>query len=143
MHASTFSLLIRSIVFFVILTFASFAPASPAAAQVSAPLPVLTSVTSAVNPPALVIRGEGFTPGGNVFLAIYDPSGEPSHVTRWTTASEPTFDMLGHDDPSLGYRPGGVVVEAFEHPCSPHINIGAYDEAKRTWTTIVDVVATC
>lgn len=142
MNVRTVSLLIRIAVLFIITTFSPLAPASPAA-QVTTPLPVLSSVASTVDPGAIEVRGEGFIAGGKVFIAVLDPWGERSSETRWTTASEPTFDMLGHDDPALGYRPGGVVFEAFEHLCGQQVMVRAYDQATRSWSNVVDIAAGC
>jgi hypothetical protein len=143
MNVTTLSLLIRSTVLFGIIAFSSLAPASPAAAQVSAPLPVLSSVVTIVEPGAIQVLGEGFTAGGEVFIAVLDPWGERSYETRWTTASEPTFDMQGHDDPALGYRPGGQVGEAFEHLCGQQVMVRAYDQATSAWSNVVDIVGAC
>ncbi len=143
MNVNALSLLIRSTVLFVIIAFSSLPPASPVAAQVTTPLPVLSSVASPVDPAAIEIRGEGFTAGTEVFIAVLDPWGERFYETRWTSASEPTFDMLGHDDPALGYRPGGVVFEAFEHLCGQQVMVRAYDQATSAWSNVVDIVAGC
>jgi hypothetical protein len=51
--------------------------------------------------------------------------------------------MLGHDDPALGYRPGGVVFEAFENLCGGQVMIRAYDQATRSWTNVLDIVTAC
>ena len=143
MHATRFSFLIRTSVLFVIVAFSSLAPASPAAAQAIAPLPVLTSVVIAVEPASIQVRGEGFTIGGDVFIAVLDPWGERSYENRWTTASDPTFDMFGHDDPALGFRPGGVVFESFEHICGQQVMVRAFDQATLSWSNVVDVVGEC
>lgn len=135
--------LIRIAVLFVIIVLSPLTPASPAAAQVTTPLPVLSSVASTVDSGAIQVRGEQFTAGGKVFIAVLDPWGERFYETRWTTASEPTFDMLGHDDPALGYRPGGVVFEAFEHLCGQQVMVRAYDQATRSWSNVVDIAAGC
>jgi hypothetical protein len=143
MHANTLSLVIRSTVFFVLIALSSLAPASPATAQVTAPLPILSSIASAVDPDTIQVRGEGFTAGGEVFIAVLDPWGERSYETRWTTASEPVFDMLGHDDPALGYRPGGLVFESFDQLCGQQVMVRAYDQATGSWSNVVDIVDAC
>ena len=143
MHARSLSIVIRSTVLFVIIAMSALAPSSPATAQVAAPLPVLASVASAVDPGTVQVRGEGFTVGGEVFIAIHDPWGERSYDTRWTTASNVTFDMLGHDDPNLGYRPGGVIFESFEYLCGQQVMVRAYDQATRSWSNVVDIVGAC
>lgn len=143
MNASTLSVFIRGTVLFVIIALSAMAPASHTTAQTGDSLPVLASIASAVEPATIQVQGEGFTAGGEVFIAVLDPWGERSYETRWTTASELTFDMLGHDDPALGYRPGGVVFEAFEHLCGQQVMVRAYDQAARTWSNVVDIAAGC
>ena len=143
MHAKTLSIVVRRTILFVILAFSAVVPSARATAQVAAPLPVLSSIASAVDPATIQVRGEGFTVGGDVFIAIHDPWGERSYDTRWTTASEPRFDMLGHDDPALGYRPGGVVVESFQRLCGQQVMVRAYDEATRLWSNVVDIAGAC
>jgi len=141
MYANILSLLIRSTVVFVLIVFASIAPA---AAQVLVPLPVLTNVVvGSGTADAILVTGQGFTAGGDVFIAVHDPWGERSYETRWSTASEPIFDMLGHDDPTLGYRPGGQVREAFEHLCGQQVMVRAYDQATRSWSNVIDVASAC
>jgi hypothetical protein len=143
MHANALSTFIRSTVLLVILAFSALAPSAPATAQVAGTLPVLTKAAVSPQPAAIVVIGEGFTAGGDVFIAIHDPWGERSYETRWTTASEPVLDMYGRRDPVLGYRPGGVVVESFEHLCGQQVMVRAYDQATRTWSNVVDIVAAC
>ncbi len=143
MFARSLPIHIRRAVLLVIIAISSLAPGLPATAQVNAPLPVLSSIASAIDPAAIQVRGEGFTAGGEVFIAIHDPWGERSYETRWTTASEPTFDMLGHDDPALGYRPGGVVFESFANLCGQQVMVRAYDQDTRSWTNVVDIESAC
>jgi hypothetical protein len=126
------------------LVFSSLSAPTGSVAQTAPPPPVLlNSVVGFGAPDAILVRGEGFTEGGEVFFAILDPLGERSYETRWTTASEPTFDMLGHDDPALGYRPGGAVLEWFENLCGQQVMIRAYDQATTTWTNVIDVTSAC
>jgi hypothetical protein len=119
-------------------------PAADFIARQGAALPVLTSVDAFGDGQGLVVvRGQHFTPGGDVFIAIHDPWAERSHETRWTTASETTFDMLGHDDPDLGFRPGGVVNESFDRLCGQQLMVRAYDQATDTWSNLLDVESAC
>jgi len=143
MHAMSLPVLVRTTIFFVVLAFSAVAPAAPAMAQVAAPVPILSSIAGAVDPAVIQVHGEGFTAGGDVFIAIHDPWGERSYETRWTTASEPVFDLLGHDDPSLGFRPGGTVRESFEHLCGQQVMVRAYDATTRAWSNVVDVAGAC
>jgi len=141
MTAHTLSMLFRRAALFVVITWFPLVPSSPIAAQAS--VPVLSSGFDSGIPGAITIRGDGFTPGGRVFVAVLDPWGERSYGARWTVASEPTFDMLGHDDPALGYRPGGVVLERFEHLCGQEVMVRAHDQATRSWSNVVDIASAC
>ena len=69
MHGNSISVLIRRTVIFIVLVFSTLAPASPATAQVTGPLPVLSSLASS-GTSAILVRGEGFTTGGEVFIAV-------------------------------------------------------------------------
>jgi hypothetical protein len=100
--------------------------------------------TSLVTGPGdLVVQGERFTPGADVFIAVQDPWGERAPETRWTTASAVTFDMLGHDDPALGYRPGGTVREVFSDLCGEDVMVRAYDTATASWSNVLDITPAC
>ncbi len=134
---------IRRAVLLVIIAISSLAPGLPTTAQEIAPLPVLSSIAGAIAPDTIQVRGEGFTAGGEVFIAIHDPWGERSYETRWTTASKPTMDMLGHDDPALGFRPGGLVFESFANLCGQQVMVRAYDQATRSWSNVVDIESAC
>ena len=64
----------RILVCLLVLTvFPPQVQASTATAQEVRSMPVL-SIAAAVGPPATMVRvaGEGFTPGGRVYIAIYD-----------------------------------------------------------------------
>lgn len=144
MNTLSFPVLIRTVVLFLSLALSTLLVPAGSPAQVSSPLPVLTSVAASVNTPdAIMVTGQGFTAGGEVFIAVHDPWGERSYETRWTTASEPVFDMLGHDDPALGYRPGGLVRESFEHLRGQQVMVRAYDQATRSWSNVIDVEPGC
>ena len=129
----------------LLLIAASFSiPAALTTAQQGVAFPVLTSMAAIESSPGLmVVRGEQFTPGGKVFIAIQDPWGERLYETRWTSASETTFDMLGHDDPALGFRPGGTVNETFDHLCGQQVMVRAYDEATGRWSDVLDSATAC
>jgi hypothetical protein len=144
MNTHSFPVLIRSAVLFAFLACSSVLSPAGTTAQVAVPLPVLTSVADSMSAPdAILVTGQGFTPGGDVFIAVHDPWGERSYETRWTTASQPVFDMLGHDDPMLGYRRGGLVVESFNHLCGQQVMVRAYDQATRSWSNVVDFAGSC
>jgi hypothetical protein len=61
----------------------------------------------------ILVTGQDFTPGGRVFLDVYEDEGLHLIETRWARASEEVFGLNGSRDPALGYVPGGEVVEMF------------------------------
>src|SRR5690606_1638571 len=65
------------------------AAADPGMAGASAaPLPSLTDVSAGTRTPDLfTVAGTDFTPGGLVYLAVYDQMGAKLYETRWVTAS--------------------------------------------------------
>src|SRR5687767_12872823 len=75
---------------------------SQAAAVASAPSsPTLTSAAVLASEPGTIsVTGEAFTPGGDVYLAIYDTWGTALHETRWTTASSAVYGPNGSMDPA-------------------------------------------
>jgi len=143
MYVNPLSQYARLIVLFVVLAISALAPSGPATAQMTGPLPVLSVAVVSPQPASIVFVGEGFTAGGDVFIAIHDPWGERAYETRWTTASKPRLDMYGHKDPVFGYQPGGIVVESFEHLCGQQVMVRAYDQTTRAWSNLVDIVTAC
>ena len=69
--------------------------------------PVLTGAAPiAQGPGTAMVTGEGFTPGGAVYVALYDRWGARLHETRWTTADPAVHGPNGSQDPALGFRRG-------------------------------------
>jgi hypothetical protein len=87
-------------------------PWSPANAQTIPIQPALLpgAIVSPLTGVA-VIHGEGFSPGGIVYLAIYDRWGldEQQHV--WTVATDGALGPDGSVDPARGYASVGTVSE--------------------------------
>ena len=120
------------------LSVASVAADAPAPARTSGP--VLTQVlASAALPGTISVSGEGFSPGGEVYIAIYDTWGATLHETRWTTASTAVYGANGSLDPALGYRSPGRVSEAFTRVCGAAIMVRAFDQQAAVWTNLLDV----
>jgi hypothetical protein len=130
-------------------------PAGPTTAQLGTDYPILTSVVPLSGTPGqLLVTGDHFTPGGNVLIvvrdrgadfsvAIQDPEAQPAYETRWTTASATTFDMLGHDDPALGFRMGGTVRVEFGYLCDQPLIVRAYDQEAGRWSNDLGPDAGC
>src|SRR5688500_3434071 len=58
--------------------------------------PSLVDVSATTETPRLfTVTGNGFTPGGRVYLAIYDQMGAQLYETRWSTAGLPLLALMG------------------------------------------------
>ena len=54
--------------------------------------PTLTDVSVLASSPGTIsVTGATFTPGGAVYIALYDPWGAALHETRWITASQTVY----------------------------------------------------
>lgn len=85
-----------------------------ATAQSASAIPVLTSaIASAVAPGAIEVNGERFSPGGLVYIALYDGWGTTLHETRWVASSPTVYGVNGSQDPAQGHVQGGQIREAF------------------------------
>ena len=87
----------------------------PAASAQGSGSPVL-SIASAVALPStlLTVRGDGFSAGGLVYLAIYDRWGVEVHEHVWTVATTAHFGANGSIDPAQGYVAAGAINELFD-----------------------------
>jgi hypothetical protein len=126
------------------------AAADPGLAGASAaPLPSLTDVSAGTRTPDLfTVTGADFTPGGQVYLAVYDQMGAKLYETRWVTASLATT-VLRHQpgDGSLGRSPvvvpGGGLREAFGQLCGATAMMRALDEQTAVWSNWLTVEFAC
>jgi hypothetical protein len=132
-----------------LLTLVTPAQADNRRMTTSPPVPSLTNVSATTQTPALfTITGNDFTPGGRVYLAIYDQMGAKLYETRWITASLATTGM-GHEagDGPLGQTlmaiPGGSLHEAFANLCGATAMMRGYDETSTTWSDWLSVTPTC
>lgn len=112
------------------------------------PTPALTDVSATdPRPGVFTVAGQGFTPGGRVYLAIYDPMGAKLYETRWVTAT-PAIRGVGHV-PGDGPRaqpvvdPGGAVRETFANLCGATAMMRALDSATATWSNGLAVEPAC
>jgi hypothetical protein len=104
--------------------------------------PTLTSAHQlTVVPGRVAVTGNGFTPGGRVYIALYDTWGTMLHETRWATASPVQFGINGSVDPALGYRSGGSVFETFDDLCGDSVMIRAFDGQMTVWSNVLSVDA--
>lgn len=93
----------------VILGLLAFAPSFATAQEQSASVPLLLDGSAASAPGSARVTGHNFTPGGAVYLALYDQWGMELHETHWVTASVTTFGPNGSQDPANGYVQGGTI----------------------------------
>ena len=120
----------------------------------------------------LVVEGEGFTPDGLVYIALYDRWGEDVYGHVWTIAAHGNFGVSGSQDPNLGYVPAGaldIVIDlspattygpnGFQVPttgvgsgagqaiaagaCGRDLMVRAYDQQAAAWSNLLDVTAQC
>lgn len=143
----------------------------PAAAQPGA-LPILSSaVASAVSPGTIEVSGERFSPGGLVYIEVYDEWGTTLRETRWVASSPTVHGPNGSQDPARGYVAGGEIRESFEQvrqtvygpngsqdpaqgyvrgdaptmesPCDGPMMVQAYDRRLAAWSNMLEVESGC
>jgi len=113
------------------------------------PTPTLTDDSPATRTPDLfTVAGADFTPGGRVYLAVYDQMGAELHETRWVTASLATTVLVHQpgDGPlgrSLVAVPGGGLYEAFGQLCGTTAMMRALDEQTAVWSNWLTVEFAC
>ncbi len=114
MSLSTHSKLV--VCFLVLFGFGLTGLPGTTVAQSASTLPVLNSaIASTVAPGAIEVIGERFSPGGLVYLALYDGWGATLHETRWVASSPTVYGVNGSQDPAQGFIAGGGISESFEH----------------------------
>ena len=102
---------VSAFVFVLVLVNIVIGGASSAPAPAGHSNPELTeALPLAPEPGTITVSGDGFTPGGEVYIAIYDRWGAALHETRWITASPEVFGPNGSQDPARGYLGGGESV---------------------------------
>lgn len=123
---------------------AGMAASAPGGGGTTRVLPIL--INGSPSPPVageVDVRGEGFTPGGRVFVAIYDRWDTVHFETRWIRAAAAQYGPNGSHDPALGYLRGGDIYASFILPCKSAPMVRAYDEKTGFWTTVMDVSPGC
>ena len=140
-------------------------------APVDSPLLIEASATHQ-SPELVVVRGQNFTPGGAVYVVLYDQWGMERHETRWVNASSTVYGPNGSQDPAIGFSQGGLIIEIFgafetvygpngsQDPavgyvpaetgdatfgslCGSALMIRAYDLQKDAWSDVIDVAPGC
>jgi hypothetical protein len=99
--------------------------------------PVLAAV--AVAPGTIAVTGHGFTPGGQVYLAVDDAWGTPRHETRSIAADPTTYGRDGSADPATGFVAGGTFDQRFDLLCGDSALVRAYDRGTFAYTPWIEV----
>lgn len=137
------SLLAIAAMLFVGLTPRSHASAAPLAA---AQRPELTGGFDAAATGKVTLNGAHFTPGGDVYVAIYDQAGArlyehrlafagPSIATQEAEALNGSYHMPVVDE--------GTFSESFDGLCGTAIMARALDESTKTWSEFLSLNANC
>lgn len=168
-------IVVRNRIIICLLLLLSVAPLAPQSGAAQSVLqPALTSATtSTALPDSIVVSGSGFTPGGPVYIALYDRWGATLHEARWVIASEPIYQPTDSVDPGLGFASGGNIREAFEmatatvygpngsqdpaqryvagdegaqtfvSTCDAPLMVRAFDQQTNAWSNLLNVEAAC
>lgn len=85
----------------------------------------------------VTVNGRYFTPGGRVYVALYDQAGQVLYENRWTVAS--------NVETRRGYvqSDGGQVSETYNGLCGAAIMARAYDEGTNAWSSFLDLNSNC
>lgn len=130
--------------------------------------PILIDALAVTPEGSVMVMGRNFTPGGEVYIALYDQWGKQLHETRWVTASDAVYGPNGSQDPATGfsragtinailgaseaiYGPNGsqdpargyVAGASFPSLCGAEVMARAYDEQTDTWSDLLDINADC
>lgn len=164
-HLSHRQGVLRLVTFLGLLVFGpSFATAQDQPTRV----PLLLEGTAASVPGSVLVSGQNFTPGGVVYVALYDTWGKQLHETRWAVASQTVFGTNGSGDPASGFDGGGTINELFaatgtvygldgsqdpangyvkgteaESLCGASVMARAYDAETEAWSNLIDIGSGC
>jgi hypothetical protein len=113
----------------------------------NSPGPSLTLVHYSQDEDVLTVRGQGFTPEGKAYLAIYDQLGKRLYENRWVTATaRATYDAgprAEFDSSIVVHSPGGELVAKFTGLCGASALIRALDDSTERWTTFQVIQPVC
>jgi len=121
--------------------------AVPATQPATVTAPSLTVLPYDEAEDVVTVTGQGFTPEGKVYLALYDQMGEQLYEHRWVTATaRPTYDAgirSDFDSTIVFHAPGGELVAKFKGLCGASALIRALDDASERWTSFQVVQPPC
>ena len=144
----SFGLLFLALCLMALGATASFTqPGGASAAEATSVTPLLISAAT-ISPTTrdagmIVVTGDTFTPGGQVYIALYDQWGQRLFENRWTTASPDVFGDNGSLDPARGYQAGGLLQESFDHLCGATVMVRAYDQGTASWSNWLNAQPNC
>jgi hypothetical protein len=99
--------------------------------------PMLHGSASAVTENrTLSVRGQHFTPGGQVFIAVQDMWGVTVLESRWTTASPARVT-------GTGVSAGGTIHETFSRLCGHSVMVRALDADTGVMSNALEDTLTC
>ena len=128
----------------VLVSLMVLAASTATATQALSTLPTLTDALPTTRTPGTItVSGEGFSPGGQVYVALYDRWGATLHETRWISASPTVYARDGSADPAAGFHRGGTFQAVFAHLCDATPMVRAYDKETPTWSNWLDVNPGC
>lgn len=128
----------------ILLSLVLLASPSVGATEAGSRLPTLiVAVATSPETGRVTVSGEGFSPGGAVYVALYDRWGATRHETRWVTASPTVYGRDGSADPAAGYHRGGTLDEVFANLCDATPMVRAYDRETATWSNWLDIHPGC
>jgi len=105
--------------------------------------PVLTGAAmQSAKPGVISVTGTGFTPGGHVYVALYDEWGAALYETRWSSSKPTHYGRNGSVDPAAGFVLGGDLTEDFAGLCGATVLVRAFDQVTSTWSNWLDVDST-
>ena len=147
---------------------AGLLPRPTTASLVTAPHPVLLFAPNRPTQPGVFsIHGEGFSPGGSVYLSVVSTADPTMAESFWTVASSAVYGPNGSQDPANGYVAAGVISErivledttvygpngsqdpangyreANDGICPGQLQVQAFDSETRTWSNRVSATHPC
>jgi hypothetical protein len=119
--------------------------ASRAAAKDLDASPSLTSISKPFAPEIFNVIGQGFTPGGPVYLAIYDQAGAQLYEHRTVFATVPLDPSRAAMLNVQGVSPveGGSLMETFTGLCGAAAMMRAEDVSTGRWSKWLTVEPNC
>jgi hypothetical protein len=128
----------------------SIAPAYVSSLEAShdAPAPNLAVTYDRERAGAITVSGQGFTPKGRVYLAIYDQMAQKLYENRWVIASPRLTDLVIGVGPSPAGEeeissPGGYLHETFGGLCDASVLVRALDFSTERWSNWQTIQPRC